>query len=78
MLSKISKSLSLNWSEDVFVIKKVKNTVPWTGILKEKKILERKRIAKANQKDFRVGKVVKGKGNKLYVKWKEDDSSFND
>ena len=40
-------------------------------------MLERKRIARANQKDFRVEKVVKGKGNKLYVKWKEDDSSFN-
>ena len=51
--------LSLNWSEEVFVIKKVKNTVPWTWILKEKKVLERKRIAKTNQKDFRIEKLVK-------------------
>ena len=24
-----------NWSEEVFVIKKVKNTVPWTYVLKD-------------------------------------------
>ena len=32
-----------NWSEEVFVIKKVKNTVPWTRViryLKLKKLLE--------------------------------------
>ena len=34
-------------------------------------MLERKRIARANQKDFRVEKVVKGKGNKLYVNGKK-------
>ena len=26
-----SKGYTLNWSEEVFVIKKVKNTVPWTN-----------------------------------------------
>ena len=40
-------------------------------------MLERKRIAKTNQKDFRIEKLVKWKRNKLYVKRKEDDSSFN-
>ena len=32
---------------------------------------------KANQKEFRIGKVIKRKGDKLYVKWKGNDSSFN-
>ena len=36
------------------------------------------RIAKkTNQKEFRVEKLIKGKGDKLYVKWKGYDSSFN-
>ena len=34
-------------------------------------IFEEKGFQKANQKDFRVEKVVQKKGNKLYVKWKD-------
>ena len=30
-----------------------------------------------NQKEFRVEKVINRKGDKLYVKWKAYDSSFN-
>ena len=40
-------------------------------ILKEKKLLERftkKNCKKTNQKKFRVEKVIKRKGGKLYVK----------
>ena len=55
-----------NWSEEVFVIKKVKNTVPWTC-----------KIAKTNQEEFRIEKVIKRKGDKIYVKWKGCDNSFN-
>ena len=32
---------------------------------------------KKNQKEFRVEKVIKRKGDKLYVKWKDYNSSFN-
>ena len=32
---------------------------------------------KTNQKEFRIGKVIKKKRNKLYVKWKGCDNSFN-
>ena len=49
-------------------------------ILKEKKLLEcftKKNCKKTNQKEFRVEKVIKRKGDKLYVKWKGYDSSFN-
>ena len=46
-----AKSYALNWSEDVLVIKKVKNTVPWTFVmsdLKGQKLLKHftKKIAK--------------------------------
>ena len=32
---------------------------------------------KTNQKEFRVAKEVKRKSNKLYVKWKGYNGSFN-
>ena len=32
---------------------------------------------KTNQKNFRIETVIKRKGNKLYVKWKGYDNSFN-
>ena len=36
-----------------------------------------KELPKANQEEFRIKKVIKKKGNKLYVKWKGYDNSFN-
>ena len=65
------------------MIKKFKNTVPWTYVISDLKggeIVEKfyeKELQKTNQKEFRVEKVIKRKGNKLYVKWKGYDSSFN-
>ena len=65
-----------NWSEEVFVIKKVKNTVPWTNFvndLNDEEIIltfYEKELQKTNQQEFRIVKVIKRKGDKLYVKWK--------
>ena len=45
-------------------------------ILELKKLLESftnkncKKLQKTNQKEFRVEKVIKRKGDKLYVKWR--------
>ena len=36
-----------------------------------------KELQKTNQKDFRIKKVLKRKGDKLYVKWKGYHNSFN-
>ena len=36
-----------------------------------------KELQKTNQKEFRIEKVIKRKGDKLYVKWKGYDNSFN-
>ena len=72
-----------NLSEEVFVITDVKNTVSWTYVisdLKAKNLLElfmKKICKKTNKKEFRVEKVIKKKGNELYVKWIGNDSSFN-
>ena len=34
-------------------------------------------MQKTNQEEFRIEKVIKKKGNKLYVKWKGYDNSFS-
>ena len=31
----------------------------------------------ANQEEFRIKEVIERKGNRLYVKWKGYDNSFN-
>ena len=72
-----------NWSEEVFIVNEIKNTVPWTftiGDLNGEKItgtFYEKELQKTNQKEFRIEKVLKRKGDKLHVKWKGYDNSFN-
>ena len=48
-------------------------------VLQVNKLLElfMKQNCKKNQTKFRVEKVIKGKDNKLYIKWKCSYSSFN-
>ena len=78
-----AKGYTPNWSEEIFVVKKIKNTVPWTyeiNDLNKKLIIGSfygKELQKTNQKEFRIEKVIKRKGNKLYVKWKGYDNSLN-
>ena len=36
-----------------------------------------KELQKTNQEEFRIEKIIKRKGDKLHVKWKEYDNSFN-
>ena len=78
-----AKGYTPNWSEEVFVIKKIKNTVPWTYVINDlngKEIIGtfyEKELQKIDHQEFRIEKVIKKKGNKLYVKWKGYDDSFN-
>ena len=78
-----AKGYSPNWFAGVFVIKEVKNTVPWTYVINDLSGEEivgtfyEKKILKTNQQGFTIEKVVKGKQNKLYAKWKGYDNSFN-
>ena len=78
-----AKGYMPNWSEEVFVIKKVKNTVPWTYVIndlngeKMKENYKERELQKTNQEEFRIEKVIRRKGDKLYVKWKGYNNSFN-
>ena len=79
----MAKRDALNWSEEVFVIIKIKNTVPWTYVINDLNGEEiigtfyEKELQKTNQQEFRIEKVIKRRVDKLYVKWKGFDSSFN-
>ena len=57
-----AKGYTPNWSEEVFLIKKVKNTVPWTYVINDVNGEEiagtfyEKELQKTNQKEFRIRK----------------------
>ena len=78
-----AKGYMPNWSEEIFIIKKIKNTVPWTYVINHLNGEEiigtffENELQKTNQKEFRIEKVLNKKGDKLYVKWKGYDNSFN-
>ena len=77
-----AKGYTPNWSEEVFVIKKVKNTAPWTYVINDLNGEEitgtfyEKELQKENI-ELQIEKVIKRKGDKIYVKWKGYDNSFN-
>ena len=78
-----AKGYTPNWSEEVFVIKKIKNTVLWTYAIDDLNGEEitgtfyEKELQKMDQQEFRIENVIKKKGDTLYVKWKGYDNSFN-
>ena len=78
-----AKGYMPNWSEEVFVIDRIKNTVPWTYVINDFNgevitgTFYENELKKTNQKEFRIEKVVKRKEDKLYVKWKGYDNFFN-
>ena len=78
-----AKGHTPKWSEEVFVVSKIKNAVPWTydiNDLNGEEITEtfyEKELQKTNQQEFRIEKVISRKVDKLYVKQKGYDISFN-
>ena len=78
-----AKGYMPNWLEEIFIIKKIKNTVPWTYVLNDLNgeeifgIFYENELQKTKQNEFRIEKVIKKKGDKLYVKWKDYDNSLN-
>ena len=69
-----AKGYAPNCSEEIFVINKIKNTVPWKYVINDLNGEEvtgsfyEKELQKTNQKEFRIEKIPKKKGDKLYVK----------
>ena len=68
------KGYTPNTSEEAFVVKNVKNTEPWTYVIEDLKGEDsavtfcKKELQKSNQTKFDIKKVLRRKGNRLYVK----------
>ena len=60
-----AKGYTPNWSEDVFVVSKIKNTVPWTYVISDLNDEEitgssyEKELQNTSQEKFRIEKVLK-------------------
>ena len=78
-----TKGYISNCSEEIFIIKKIKNTVPQTYVINDLNGEEiigtfyENELQDTRQNEFRIEKAIKRKGDKLYVKWKGYDNSFN-
>ena len=78
-----AKGSTPNWSQEVFVVSKIKNTVPWTYVINDLNGEEtlgtfyKKELQKTNPKEFRIEKVIKRKRDKSYVKRKSYDNLLN-
>ena len=61
-------------SEEVFVVSKTKNTVRWTYVISDlngEEIIRtfyKKQLQKTSQEKFIIEKVLKRKGDKMYIK----------
>ena len=70
-------------THQVFVIKKVKNTVPWTNVINDLNgdeiivTFNEKELWNTNQQEFRIEKINRRKDDQFYVKWEGYDSLFN-
>ena len=62
-----------NWSEEIFIIKKIKNTVPWTYVINDVNGEEiigtfyEDELQKTDQKEFIIEKVLKKKSFISYM-----------
>ena len=60
----LAKGYVPNWSEEVFIVNEIKNTVPWTYTINDlngEKVIGtfyEKELQKTNQKEFRIEKVI--------------------
>ena len=77
-----AKRYTQYWSEKVFDVSKIKNTVPWTYVISDLNCESitgsfYEKNCKKLIKNKLIEKVIKRKGDKLYVKWKRYDNSFN-
>ena len=81
--STFAKGYVPNWSEEAFIVNKIKNAVPWSYTISDLNgeqitgSFYEKESQKTNQKEFRIEKIRKRRGDKFYVKLKGYDNSFN-
>ena len=70
-----AKGYTANWSEEVFMITKVENSLLCTYVISDLNgedvigTFHEKGLQKTNQKEFQIERVINRKGDKLYVKF---------
>ena len=78
-----AKGQTQSQSKEVFLVNKIRDMVLCTYVIsylnggKITGSFYEKQFQKINKKECRIEKVLKRKGDKLYVKWKGYDNSFN-
>lgn len=78
-----TKSYTPNWSNEVFIIRKVNRTTPTTYLLKDQNNQEiqggfyAEEIQKTTHHVYLIEKVLRKSGNKLFVKWLGMDKKHN-
>ena len=78
-----AKGYTPNWSDKGFVVSKIGNTILWAYVITDLSGEEitgtfyKKELRKTNQQEFKIKKRIKRKGDKLCVKWKGYNNSFN-
>ena len=78
-----AKGCTPNWSEEAFVLSKIKNPVPWTYVISDlnggliTRTFYEKELQKTNQEKRRIEKVIKRKDDRLLVKLKGYGNLFN-
>ena len=67
-----AKGYMPNWSEDIFVVSKIKNTIPWTCVINDLNgeaiigTFYEKELQKTNLHEFKIEKVIKRIGDQFY------------
>ena len=83
MILLIKTSSDQNWSEEAFIITKIKDTVSRTYVISDLNgesitgSFYEKETQKTSQEKLGIEKVLKRRDDKLYVKWKRYNNSFN-
>ena len=78
-----TKGFLPRWSEELFLISSVQHTDPITYKIKDLNGEEiqgtfyEQELQKSHQDTFRIEKVIRTKGDKLFVKWKGYSNDFN-
>ena len=81
--SLFEKGYTTRWTEEIFIVSKIKGTNPVTyevtdlnGELVKGSFYEQE-LQKTEQEVYRIEKILKRKGSKLYVKWLNYGPQFN-
>ena len=78
-----AKGYTENWLEEAFVVSKITGIFLCIYLISDlngepiTRSFYEKELQKTSHEKFRIEKIIKRKGDKLYVTWKGYDNSFN-